>query len=115
MEHWMHLKRAFAAGVLAAGLGVAGLGMGVAAADPGQPCGGPNQRNCQQQGPGQGPQDNRGQGQDNRMQDDYRNRNIDQGRQDHRPFNYLGQQVNPVWDQGHNGWGFWFLNNWIPL
>lgn len=42
-------------------------------------------------------------------------RGIDQGRQDHQPFTFGGQQANPVFDNNHGGWGFWFFNNWIPL
>jgi hypothetical protein len=26
-----------------------------------------------------------------------------------------GQQVNPVFDNGQNAWGFWFLGAWVPL
>ncbi|MCW2654254.1 MAG: hypothetical protein JWR32_5230, partial [Mycobacterium sp.] len=33
----------------------------------------------------------------------------------HQPFMYGGQQVNPVFDNGHGGWGFWFFGTWIPL
>jgi hypothetical protein len=46
---------------------------------------------------------------------DWNHRGIDQGRYDHQPFNWNGQQVNPVFDGGHNAWGFWFLGQWIPL
>jgi hypothetical protein len=34
---------------------------------------------------------------------------------DHQPFNLMGQQVNPVAAGDGNGWGFWFLGQWIPL
>jgi hypothetical protein len=44
--------------------------------------------------------------------DDHRD---DQGRFDHQPFNWMGQQVNPVQSGDGNGWGFWFLGQWIPL
>jgi hypothetical protein len=27
----------------------------------------------------------------------------------------MGQQVNPVQSGDGNGWGFWFLGQWIPL
>ena len=40
---------------------------------------------------------------------------VDQGRFDHQPFNWMGQQVNPVPSVDGNGWGFWFLGQWIPL
>jgi len=39
----------------------------------------------------------------------------DQAVLDHRPFQYDGQWVNPVFDQGHQGWGFWLGPIWIPL
>jgi len=31
------------------------------------------------------------------------------------PFDYYGQQVNPMFDQVRSAWGFWFLGTWIPL
>ena len=31
------------------------------------------------------------------------------------PFNWMGQQVYPVQAGDGNGWGFWFLGQWIPL
>ena len=37
----------------------------------------------------------------------------DQAVRDHRPFQYDGQWVNPVFDQGHRGWGFWLGPIWI--
>lgn len=118
----MNLKRALYTTTLAAGIGVAGLlggGLGTASADPGQPCGGPNAPSCQngqgrQQGgqPGgqQGGQPGGQQGGQPAMQ-----RNIDQGRQDHQPFNYNGQQVTPMPAGNGAGWGFWFLGQWIQL
>ncbi|MCV7180017.1 hypothetical protein [Mycolicibacterium sphagni] len=42
-------------------------------------------------------------------------RGIDQGRWDHQPFNYGGNWVNPVFDQGNQAWGFWLFGVWIPL
>jgi len=42
-------------------------------------------------------------------------RGIDQGRFDHQPFNYGGNWVNPVFDQGYGAWGFWLFGVWIPL
>jgi hypothetical protein len=46
---------------------------------------------------------------------DWHGRGVDQGRFDHQPFNWMGQQVNPVQSGDGNGWGFWFLGQWIPL
>jgi hypothetical protein len=46
---------------------------------------------------------------------DWHGRGVDQGRFDHQPFNWMGQQVNPVPSGDGNGWGFWFLGQWIPL
>ena len=31
------------------------------------------------------------------------------------PFNYWGNNVQPVWDTGYNQWGFWLFGIWIPL
>jgi hypothetical protein len=31
------------------------------------------------------------------------------------PFNYWGYDVNPVWDNGFNQWGFWLFGLWIPI
>jgi hypothetical protein len=42
-------------------------------------------------------------------------RGIDQGRQDHQPFNYNGNWVQPIYNQDYNNWGFWFFGIWIPL
>jgi hypothetical protein len=106
---------------LAVGIGVAGLvgmDLGSANADPGQRCGAPNAPACQH-APGQqnsGPQNN---GPQNNgpapAPADWRNRGVDQGRQDHQPFNYNGQQVQPMPAGNGAGWGFWFLGVWIPL
>jgi hypothetical protein len=46
---------------------------------------------------------------------DWHGRGIDQGRGDHQPFNWMGQQVNPMQSADGNSWGFWFLGQWIPL
>ncbi|OBI74388.1 hypothetical protein [Mycobacterium sp. E740] len=95
----MNFKRMMYVSTLAAGVGVAGLfGASTANANPGPPCNAPNAPACQQ-GPG----------------NDWQNRGIDRGRQDHRPFNYNGQQVQPLPAGNGNGWGFWFLGQWIPL
>ncbi|OBI77807.1 hypothetical protein A5663_21570 [Mycobacterium sp. E740] len=34
---------------------------------------------------------------------------------DHRPFEYQGQWVNPLFDPVRQGWGFWLGPIWIPL
>lgn len=102
----MNFKRALTASTLAAGIGVAGLfgvGLAGAGADPGGP-GGPGWNQPGPGGPG-GPGGGPG----------WHDRGIDQGRQDHQPFNWNGQQVNPVFDDGHHGWGFWLGPIWIPL
>jgi hypothetical protein len=102
----MSFKRALSASALAAGIGVAGLfgvGLGTAGADPGD-CNRPGTPACgdHRDGGGPGPVDWHGRG-------------IDQGRGDHQPFNWRGQQVYPVPAGNGNGWGFWFLGQWIPL
>lgn len=107
----MNLKRVVCSSALAAGVGVAGLlgvGLGVAGADPGQPCGAPNAPSCQGPGPGQG-------GPAPAAPNNWQNRGIDQGRQDHQPFLFNGQQVQPMPAGNGSGWGFWFFNQWIPL
>jgi hypothetical protein len=42
-------------------------------------------------------------------------RDIDQGRFDHQPFEYYGYQAVPIWSPDMGGWGFWFFGVWIPL
>jgi hypothetical protein len=37
------------------------------------------------------------------------------GRWDQGPINYWGYSEQPIWDQGQNGWGFYFFGIWIPL
>lgn len=141
----MTIKRAMYASTLAAGVGLAGLfgaGLGTASADPGQ-CNMPGQPNCgQNQGPNNGPQNNGPQNngprndgpqnngpQNNGPRNDgpqnngpgnpgpvnWQGRGVDQGRQDHQPFNWNGQQVTPMPAGNGAGWGFWFLGLWIPL
>jgi hypothetical protein len=113
----MTFKRAVYASTLAAGVGLAGLfgaGLGTASANPGQ-CNAPGQPPC-----GQDQHDNRGQngnpGQnENRGPVDWQGRGVDQGRQDHQPFNWNGQQVTPLPAGNGAGWGFWFGPVWIPL
>lgn len=113
----MTFKRALYASTLAAGVGLAGLfgvGLGTAVADPGQQCNAPNRPPCGQDQH----DDNRGPGNNgggNPAPANWQNRDVDQGRQDHQPFNWNGQQVTPMPDENVAGWGFWFLGMWIPL
>ena len=101
----MNIKRMVCASTLVAGVGLAGLlGAGTAGAQPGQPCGRQNAPACQ---PGPGPQNN--------GPADWQRRDINQGRQDHQPFQYNGQQVWPARAGNGDGWGFWFLGQWIKL
>lgn len=39
----------------------------------------------------------------------------DRAGRDHRPFQYFGHWVNPAFDEVRHAWGFWFLDDWIPL
>lgn len=108
----MSLARRTAAPILVGGIALAGLlgvGLGTASADPGRPCGQPNAQACapgpQNNGPqNNGPQNNNWQG-----------RNIDQARNDHQPFMHNGQRVEPIRAGNGDGWGFWFLGQWIRL
>ncbi len=122
----MTLKRVLCASTMAAGIGVAGLfgmGLSTASADPGQQCNAPGRPPCgQDQHWNQGPGDNRGPGNNNNWNGpggpgpvDWNHRGIDQGRQDHQPFNWNGHQVYPVPAGNGQGWGFWFGPFWIPL
>lgn len=112
----MTFKRAMYASTLAAGVGLAGLfgvGLGTAAADPGQQCNAPNRPACgQDQHVDNGPGNDRGR---NPAPVNWQGRGVDQGRQDHQPFNWNGQQVTPMPAGNGAGWGFWFLGMWIPL
>lgn len=95
----MKIKNVMCGLALAVGVGVTGLvGAGAANAEPGRPCNTPNAPACQ---PGPG--------------NDWQNRGIDNARQDHKPFNYNGHQVQPMPAGNGAGWGFWFLGRWIPL
>lgn len=114
----MKARRVLYGSTLAAGIGLAGLfgvGLGTAAAEPGPPCNAPGAPAC-------GGHDNRGPGNDRGPGGDrgpapanWQNRGIDQGRNDHQPFNWNGQQVTPMQAGNGAGWGFWFLGTWIPL
>ncbi|OBF27481.1 hypothetical protein A5724_30015 [Mycobacterium sp. ACS1612] len=101
----MTFKRVLFTSAVAAGIGAAGLfGIGTANADP-WGCDHPGQPAC-----GDHHDDRGGPG-----PVDWHNRGIDQGRFDHQPFNWNGQQVYPVPAGDGHGWGFWFLGQWIPL
>ena len=107
----MPFKRVLSVSALSAGIGVAGLfgvGLGTASADPWQGCDHPGAPSCG---------DHRDDHRDDRgpAPMDWHGRGVDQGRFDHQPFNWMGQQVNPVPSGDGNGWGFWFLGQWIPL
>ena len=109
----MNLKRMVCASTLAAGVGVAGLfgvGLGTAGADPGQPCGGPNAWQCQNHGPQNNDRHDNGP-----APADWQHRGVDQGRRDHQPFTWNGQRVAPLPAGNGDGWGFWFLGQWIRL
>ncbi|MEX7473295.1 hypothetical protein AB4Z39_26715 [Mycobacterium adipatum] len=98
----MLLSRRTAAPILAGGIALAGLlgvGSGTAGADPGRPCGQPNAQAC-----APAPQNN-----------DWQRRGIDQARNDHQPFMHNGQRVEPMRAGNGDGWGFWFLGQWIRL
>jgi hypothetical protein len=117
----MNFKRMVCASTLAAGVagaGLFGVGLGTAGADPGQQCGGWNAPQCQN-GPGNngnnGHDNNNGGNNNNNGPADWNNRGIDQGRQDHQPFQWNGQQVQPMPAGNGAGWGFWFLGTWVPL
>jgi hypothetical protein len=111
----MAFKRAISVSALAAGIGVAGLfgvGLGTASADQ-WGCDRPGTPQC-----GDHRDDHRNDYRDDRGGAgpvDWHGRGVDQGRFDHQPFNWMGQQVNPVQSADGNGWGFWFLGQWVPL
>jgi hypothetical protein len=118
----INLKRMVFASTAAAGIGAAGLfglGIGTASADPGLPCGGPNPRACQQgpnNGWNNGPNNwNNGPNDWNNGPADWQHRDVNRGRQDHQPFNWNGQWVQPMPAGNGIGWGFWFLGQWISL
>jgi hypothetical protein len=99
----MTFTRTLGASAIAGGIALAALlsaGSGIAGAEPGAPCGRPGTPACQP-----APQPN----------GDWQPRGIDKGRQDHKPFQYNGQQVRPLPAGNGDGWGFWFLGRWIRL
>lgn len=114
----MTIKRAVYASTLAAGVGLAGLfgvGLSTASANPGQ-CNTPGQPPCgQDQHNDNGRGNNNQGGPNNGAPAGWQNRGVDQGRQDHQPFNWNGQQVTPMPAGNGQGWGFWFGPVWIPL
>ena len=95
----MKLKRLIAGTVIAGSLGAAGLGLGLGA----------GLANAE---PWHGP----GWVQPGRPDIRWQDRDAyDRARFDHRPFQYDGQWVNPVFDPGYRAWGFWLGPIWIPL
>ncbi len=116
----MNIRRIACASTLTAGIGLAGLlgvGIGTAGADPGQPCGAPNAPQCQNHDPhgDQGRPGNQGPQWQPGAPVDWQHRGVDQGRQDHQPFTWNGQRVEPLRAGNGDGWGFWFLGQWIRL
>ncbi len=102
----MKLKRYIAGAALAGGFGAAALGLGAPMASAQPPFPGPGGP-----GPGHGSEQ-----QPNRPDIPPRDQPGYYGAvRDHRPFEYQGQWVNPVFDAGHRGWGFWLGPVWIPL
>ncbi|KUI36118.1 hypothetical protein AU195_04485 [Mycobacterium sp. IS-1496] len=100
----MNVKKAVGTSALAAGIGIAGLlgaGTGTAGADPGPACDRPGASACASHRAD--------------APSDWRQRGPDQARQDHRPFNWHGQPVTPMRAGNGDGWGFWFLGQWIRL
>ena len=100
----MTFTRTLSASVIAGALALTGValgGSGIAGAHPGGPSDRPGASPCQ---PGPAAPNN-----------DWQRRGIDQGRQDHQPFQYQGQQVHPLPAGNGDGWGFWFLGRWIRL
>lgn len=112
----MTFTRALGASTIALGVGLgAVLGIGSAAADPGRPCNAPGAPTCQDQGQNRGGQNEQNRNDRGPAPAGWQNRGVDQGRQDHQPFNWNGQQVTPMPAGNGAGWGFWFLGLWIPL
>ena len=122
----MEMKKMAAGAVIAGALVLPGLslgvGVGTASADPGQcwapNCQGDNNHGDRDRGrPDQWrpDQDQWRPDQDGRDQRSWDQRDIDDARRDHQPFDWQGQRVEPYWDQDRGAWGFWFLGVWIPL
>jgi hypothetical protein len=95
----MKFKRVIAGAAIAWSLGAATLGLGSGLANA-EPFHGPGPGWVQPGRPDVPWQDRDG---------------YDRAVRDHRPFQYDGQWVNPVFDQGYQAWGFWLGPIWIPL
>ena len=94
----MKMTRLIAGAAIAGGLGAAALGLGAGMANAQPPRPGPGW--VQPHRPDMRWEDRDG---------------YDRAVRDHRPFQYQGRWVNPVFDRGHAGWGFWLGPIWIPL
>src|SRR3954469_10516701 len=108
----MTIKQVLGTSTLAAGIGMAGLlgvGLGTASADPWHGCDRPGA--CDDHRDGGDHHDGRDYG----GPVDWHRRGLDDGRRDHQPFNWNGQQVYPRPAGDGRGWGFWFGPIWIPL
>ena len=109
----MTFTRALSVSTVALGVGLGAIfGTGSASADPGRPCNAPGAPTCQDQNRNGQNWQNDQHGNDRAG---WQNRGPDQGRQDHQPFNWNGQQVTPMQAGNGAGWGFLFLGTWIPL
>ncbi len=100
----MTFTRTLGASAVAGGIALAGLfsaGLGTASAAPAPACGQPGAAVCP---PNPTPQN-----------DDWQRRDIGAARQDHQPFMYQGQRVQPLQAGNGDGWGFWFLGRWIRM
>ena len=95
----MKITKLIAGSAVAGGLGLAalGVGAGVAYADPPHPGPGPVIVEPRPEIPWQD-------------RDAY-----NRAARDHRPFQYQGQWVTPVFEPGHRAWGFWLGPVWIPF
>ncbi len=100
----MNVNRIMCASTLVAGIGIAGL---LGAGTAGLSRAAERRQKLLPASRGLGPQNN--------GPVDWQRRDINQGRQDHQPFQYNGQQVWPARAGNGDGWGFWFLGQWIKL
>lgn len=102
----MDFKTPVGVSAMVAGIGIAGLlglGVGTASAEPGPGCDRPGAPQCDRH-------DDRGS-----RPDEWHGRGIDDARRDHQPFEWNGQRVTPMPAGDGRGWGFWFLDRWIPM
>ena len=109
----MNLKRMVCASTLAAGVATAGLfgvGLGTAGADPGHHAADRMLGSARTTGP----RTTTGTTTDPHPWTGS-TAAVDQGRQDHQPFMWNGQRVDPLPAGNGDGWGFWFLGQWIRL